>query len=79
MFTAEVKAKFLHETLPLYPIQRMELIIEHLSKASALLDQELVLDSYYGSMDYKTMNNLTKDRYKNAIHFIRRVIEELEK
>lgn len=79
MFTDKDKAKFLHETLPLYPNNRLELAIEHLSKASALLDQELILDSYYGSMDFKTMNNLTKDRYKNAIHFIRRVVEELER
>ena len=77
MFTDKDKAKFLHETLPLYPNNRLELAIEHLSKASALLDQELILDSYYGSMDFKTMDSLTKDRYKNAIHFIRRIVEEL--
>ena len=79
MFTTEDKAKYLYGTQPLLPNERKNLIIEHLSKASALLDQELILDSYYGSMDFKTMNNLTKDRYKNAIHFIRRVVEELER
>ena len=79
MFTAEDKAKLLYETQPLLPNKRKELIIEHLSKASALLDQELILNKIYDSMDFKTMDSLTKSRYENSIHFIRRIVEELER
>ena len=40
--------------------------IGFISKAKDLLEQELIIDAMYAQMDYKTMDNLTKEKYKQA-------------
>ena len=63
----EERNEFLYKTRELLPCKRRELILDHLEKAKALIDQELILDKLYGSMDYKTMSNLDRDRYIKAL------------
>jgi hypothetical protein len=63
----EERNTFLYKNRELLPYKRQELILEHLEKAKALIDQELILDKLYGQMDYKTMSNLDRDRYIRAL------------
>jgi hypothetical protein len=63
----EERNAFLYKNRELLPYKRQELILEHLEKAKALIDQELILDKLYGQMDYKTMSNLDRDRYIRAL------------
>lgn len=62
----EERNEFLYEHKGLLPYQRKELILEHLEKAKALIDQELILDKLYDQMDCKTMSNLDRQKYINA-------------
>ena len=63
----EERNAFLYKNRELLPYKRQELILEHLEKAKALIDQELILDKLYGQMDYKTMSNLDRDRYIRSL------------
>jgi len=63
----EDRNSFLYKNRELLPYKRQELILDHLEKAKALIDQELILDKLYGQMDYKTMSNLDRDRYIRAL------------
>jgi hypothetical protein len=63
----EERNTFLYKNRELLPYKRQELILDHLEKAKALIDQELMLDKLYGSMDYKTMSNLDRDRYTKSL------------
>lgn len=60
------RSKFLYETKKLTLNERKKMAIDFISKAKDLLEQELIIDAVYDSMDYKTMDNLTKEKYKQA-------------
>lgn len=60
------RSKFLYETKKLTPNERRKMTIDFISKAKDLLEQELIIDAFYNSMDYKTMDNLTKEKYKQV-------------
>lgn len=66
MLKENERSKFLYETKKLYPYQRKEMAIDYISKAKDLLEQELIIDAMYNQMDYKTMDSLTRDKYKQA-------------
>lgn len=60
------RSKFLYETKKLTPGERRKMAIGFISKTKDLLEQELIIDAMYAQMDYKTMDNLTKEKYKQA-------------
>ena len=55
--------EFLYKTKALLPYKRREMIADMLEKSKALMEQELVLDHIYKSMDFKD-----KDKYKSSIN-----------
>ena len=73
----EERNEFLYRHRALLPSKRQQLISEHLEKAKALIDQELILDKLYGQMDYKTMSNLERDAYMKALRIIDNAIVEV--
>ena len=75
----EDRNSFLYKNRELLPYKRQELILDHLEKAKALIDQELILDKLYGSMDYKTMSNLDRDRYIKALASVGDAIRSVER
>ncbi len=78
MLTDNDKAKFLYETKALLPYKRKEMALEFILKAKALFEQELIIDAMYNQMDYKTMDNLTKTKYKGTINDLEKVINRFE-
>lgn len=64
--TPTERNKFLYETKKLTTVERKEMAIDFISKAKDLLEQELIIDAVYDSMDYKTLDNATKEKYKRA-------------
>lgn len=73
----EERNEFLYRHRALLPYKRQQLISDHLEKAKALIDQELILDKLYGQMDYKTMSNLERDAYMKALRIIDKAIMEV--
>ena len=73
----EERNEFLYRHRALLPYMRQQLISDHLEKAKALIDQELILDKLYGQMDYKTMSNLERDAYMKALRIIDNAIVEV--
>ena len=73
----EERNEFLYRHRDLLPHKRQQLISDHLEKANALIDQELILDKLYGQMDYKTMSNLERDAYMKARSIIDNAIVEV--
>lgn len=59
--------EFLYQTKALLPYKRAEMIVDMLKKSRALMEQELILDSIYNSMDYKTMSAHDTDKYRRSI------------
>lgn len=59
--------KFLYETKKLTPSERTEIIVDMLEKSRALMEQELIIDSIYDSMDFKSMSSYDSDKYKSSI------------
>ena len=75
----EDRNEFLHKHRALLPYERQQLISDHLEKAKALIDQELILDKLYGQMDYKTISNLERDAYMKALRIIDNAIVEVSR
>jgi hypothetical protein len=75
----EERNAFLYKNRELLPYKRQELILDHLEKAKALIDQELILDKLYGQMDYKTMSNLDRDRYIRSLASVDDTIKEVKR
>lgn len=75
----EERNEFLYKHKGLLPYKRKELILEHLEKAKALIDQELILDKLYDQMDYKTMGNLNRTLYMNALQNIDNAVAQVKK
>ena len=75
----EERNEFLYKTRELLPCKRRELILDHLEKAKALIDQELILDKLYGQMDYKTMSNLDRSRYIKSLASVDEAIKGVER
>jgi len=73
----EERNEFLYRHRALLPYKRQQLVLDHLEKAKALIDQELILDKLYGQMDYKTMSNLERDAYMKALRIIDKAIMEV--
>ena len=71
--------EFLYKHRELLPFERRELMLEHLEKAKALIDQELILDKLYDQMDYKTMGNLNRTLYINALQNIDNAFAQVKK
>ena len=71
--------EFLYKHRELLPFKRRELILEHLEKAKALIDQELILDKLYDQMNYSTMGNLSKTLYINALQNIDNAFAQVKK
>lgn len=59
--------EFLYKTKALLPYKRKEMIVDMLEKSRALMEQELILDAVYNSMDFKGMNAYDTDKYKKSI------------
>jgi len=77
MLNENERSKFLYETKALMPYKRKDMTIDFILKAKALLEQELILDAMYNQMDFKTMDNLTKDNYRQAINSLDFVLNKL--
>lgn len=75
----EERNEFLYKHRELLPFKRRELILEHLEKAKALIDQELILDKLYDQMDYKTMGSLNRTLYMNALQNIDNAVAQVKK
>lgn len=73
---AEDRNKFLYETSKLKPFQRKEMIYNFMEKAKALCEQELIMDNLYNQMDFKTMGILEKERYKDIINKLDKLLEQ---
>ncbi len=59
--------KFLYETKKLTTSERKDIIVDMLEKSRALMEQELILDAVYNSMDFKGMNAYDTDKYRKSI------------
>lgn len=59
--------EFLYKTKALLPYKRKEMIVDMLEKSRALMEQELILDAIYNSMDFKGMNAYDTDKYRKSI------------
>lgn len=55
--------KFKYDSKSLEPYERQEQIKEHLQKAIALLDVEIIIQAMYDQMDYGSLN---MNYYKSA-------------
>lgn len=75
---AEERNKFLYETKGLTQCKRLEMVIEFISKAKALCEQEIILDKLYDSMDYKTMGAYESDKYRSAIKRLDEIIKTFQ-
>ena len=60
--------EFLYKTKALLPYKRRELIVDMLEKSRALMEQELILNSVYKSMDFKGMGSYDSDKYRTSIN-----------
>lgn len=59
--------EFLYKTKSLLPCDRKKLIVDMIEKSRALMEQELILDTVYSSMDFKGMNSYDADKYRKSI------------
>ncbi len=75
----EERTEFLYKRKALLPGKRRELILEHLEKAKALIDQEFILDKLYDQMDYTTMGNLNRILYINVLQNIDNAVAQVKK
>ena len=63
--------RFKYDSKRLSPCDRQEQIKEHLQKAIALLDVEIIIQAMYDQMDYSTLNTryykTAKERLEQAM------------
>lgn len=59
----------------LLPCEREKLIKEHLEKAIALLDVEIVIQSMYSQMDYASLNT---SNYKMAKEMLENTVKKVK-
>ena len=78
MLKENERSKFLYDTKKLLPYQRKEMALNFITKAKDLFEQELIIDALYNQMDYKTIDIFTKNKYKNAIQSLSKIIDELK-
>ncbi len=74
MLNDNERSKLLYETKKILPYKRQAMAIDFICMAKDLFEQELILDAMYDQMDYKTMDNLTKTKYKGTINDLEKVI-----
>lgn len=67
--------KFKYDNKCLAPYQRQEQIKEHLQKAIALLDVEIIIQAMYDQMDYGSLN---MEYYKQAKENLEKVIQTIK-
>lgn len=67
--------KFKYDSKCLAPYQRQEKIKEHLQKAIALLDVEIIIQAMYDQMDYSSLNMYY---YKQAKETLEQVIKKIK-
>lgn len=77
MLKENERSKFLYETKKLYPYQRKEMALDFISKAKDLLEQELIIDAMCKQMGYKTIDSITRDRYKQAQVGLQMILDRL--
>ena len=60
--------EFLYKTKSLLPYERREMIVDMIEKSRALMEQELILNSLYKSMDFKSMSSYDSNKYRSSIN-----------
>jgi len=67
--------KYKYDNKTLLPCEREKIIKEHLEKAIALLDVEIVIQSMYSQMDY---GSLDTSNYKIAKELLEKALKKVK-
>lgn len=73
--TKEERRKFAYQHRKLYPYERKNMAEEYMYKAMALLEDEVLMQDTYSSMDYST---LPTGHYKDTIKELKGAIKTLQ-